>query len=231
MLLKNAHGTIAELRSVKDETEITALKGAIRISNLANTALLKALKTAKNESDLFAEFNYVLNKNQTKPSFNEIIASGKNGTILHYEKNNEPIGKDDLVLLDLGVRYNQYASDITRTYPASGKFTKRQKEVYEAVLKVNKDIINWVKAGVTQFEYNQKGKELLTQAAKDLGLIQTDAEITKYYYHGLGHALGLDVHDVGDPTQGHLGRWVNDLTHLKWTMESTSWYLNMTFKP
>lgn len=199
--VKNAQGIIADLRSSKDSSEVAAIKGAIHISNLANTALLNALKTARNEADLYAEFNYVLNKNQTKPSFNEIIASGKNGTILHYEKNNDTIHEDDLVLLDLGVRYNQYASDITRTYPASGKFSPRQKEVYEAVLKVNKDIINWVKAGVTQFEYNQKGKELLTQAAKDLGLIKEDAEIIKYYYHGLGHPLGLDVHDVGDPTK------------------------------
>lgn len=199
--IKNAHSVLADLRSRKDALEIEALKGAIRISNLANNALLNALKTADNEADLYAEFNYVLNKHQTKPSFNEIIASGKNATILHYENNNSPIHKADLVLLDLGVRYKQYASDITRTYPASGKFSQRQKEVYEAVLKVNKDIIHWVKAGVTQFEYNQKGKELLTKAAKDLGLITKDEDIIKYYYHGLGHALGLDVHDVGDPTK------------------------------
>lgn len=201
MTIKNAHPILSDLRSKKDATEIEAIKGAIAISNIANEALLKRLKTATNESDLFAEFNYVLNQHQTKPSFNEIIASGKNATILHYEKNNEPIGKDDLVLLDLGVRYKQYASDITRTYPASGRFSPRQKSVYEAVLNVNKEIISWVKAGVTQFEYNLKGKELLTQAAKDLGLIEKDEDIIKYYYHGLGHALGLDVHDVGDPTK------------------------------
>ncbi|MFA7416957.1 MAG: aminopeptidase P family protein [Acholeplasma sp.] len=201
MNILNAHGIIADLRSSKDATEIEAIKGALEISNMANEAILKTLKTAKNESELFATFNYVLNKNQTKPSFNEIIASGKNATILHYEKNNDDIEKDDLVLFDLGVRYQQYASDISRTYPASGKFTKRQKEVYEAVLKVNKDIINWVKAGITQFEYNLKGRELLIKAAKDIGLITKDEEISKYYYHGLGHALGLDVHDVGDPTK------------------------------
>lgn len=199
--IKNAHSILADLRSSKDALEVEATKGAIAISVKANEALLKALKNAKNEADLYAEFNYVLNKHQTKPSFNEIIASGKNATILHYEKNNQPIGSDDLVLLDLGVRYNQYASDITRTYPASGKFSPRQKEIYEAVLQVNKEIIDWVKPGVTQFEYNAKGKALLTEKAKAIGLITTDEEIIKYYYHGLGHPLGLDVHDVGDPTK------------------------------
>ncbi|WP_035357032.1 aminopeptidase P family protein [Acholeplasma granularum] len=198
--IKNAHGLLANLRSSKDELEVEYTKKAIEVSRLANLRLLDTIKYANNESDLLAEFNYILNKNQTKPSFNEIIASGKNATILHYEDNNQPINKNDLVLLDLGVRFNQYASDITRTYPASGKFNKRQKEVYQAVLNVNKAIINWVKPGVTQFEYNQKGKELLTIEAKKLGLITKDEDIIKYYYHGLGHPLGLDVHDVGNPS-------------------------------
>ena len=199
--INNAHPILADLRSSKDALEVEATKGAIAISVEANDALLKALKFAKNEAELYAEFNYVLNKHQTKPSFNEIIASGKNATILHYEKNNQPIGSDDLVLLDLGVRFNQYASDITRTYPARGKFSPRQKEIYEVVLQVNKEIIDWVKPGVTQFEYNAKGKALLTEKAKAIGLITTDEEINKYYYHGLGHPLGLDVHDIGDPTK------------------------------
>jgi len=123
--VKNAQGIIADLRSSKDGSEVAAIKGAIHVSNLANTALLNALKTARNEADLYAEFNYVLNKNQTKPSFNEIIASGKNGTILHYEKNNDTIHKDDLVLIDVGVRYEHSASAITNTYPASAKYSPR----------------------------------------------------------------------------------------------------------
>src|SRR5690606_33526873 len=93
---------------------------------------------------------------------------------------------------------NYYASDITRTYPASGRFTKRQKELYQAVLNVNKAIISWVKAGVTQAEYNAYGRKLLAEEALKLGLIKDESEISKYYYHGLGHALGLDVHDVGN---------------------------------
>lgn len=197
--LKNAHPILAFLRSSKDEAEIKQIQGAIQISKVANLHLLDSIKHAKNEFDLATEFNYVLNKHRTVPSFGSIIAGGKNATILHYEHHDQDLNQGDLVLLDLGVRYQQYASDITRTYPINGKFSQRQKEVYQAVLNVNKAIIQWVKAGVTQFEYNEKGKELLAKEAKALGLIKEDVELIKYYYHGLGHALGLDVHDVGNP--------------------------------
>ncbi|VEU82537.1 aminopeptidase P family protein [Acholeplasma hippikon] len=197
--LKNARPILSNLRSVKDEVEIEAVKGAIEISRKANLHLLDKLKYAKNEFELEAEYNYVLNMNNTVPSFGSIIASGKNGTILHYEDNNQPLHHGDLVLFDLGVRYKYYASDISRTYPLNGKFTDRQKEVYQAVLNVNKEIIKWAKPGMTQFEYNQKGVELLTREAKRIGLIKEDKDIVKYYYHGLGHPLGLDVHDVADP--------------------------------
>jgi Xaa-Pro aminopeptidase len=198
LTIKNAQPFIHELRGVKDQEEIDAIKGAMKVHYEANLHLLDNIKTAKNESDLDAIFNFVLNRYQTKPSFESIIASGKNATILHYVKNNQPIGKNDLVLFDLGVRYNYYASDITRTYPASGKFSERQKAIYQAVLNVNKKVISWVKAGVTQAEYNAYGKKLLAEEAMKIGLIKDESEITKYYYHSLGHALGLDVHDVGD---------------------------------
>lgn len=197
--INNSQPVLASLRSAKDSEEVEATKGAIKISREANLHLLDSLKHVKYEYELEAEFNYVLNKHQTTPSFGSIVAGGKNATILHYENNNMLLNQGDLVLLDLGVRYNHYASDITRTYPVNGKYTDRQKAVYQAVLNVNKAIINWVKAGITQQAYNEKGKELLTIEAKKLGLIKNDEEISKYYYHGLGHALGLDVHDVGDP--------------------------------
>lgn len=197
--IKHAGLIIADLRGSKDDTEIKAIQGALEVSRVANLKLLDALKTAHNEYDLYALFNYVLNQHRTKPSFGEIIASGKNATILHYESHDSDMNPSDLVLLDLGVRYQYYASDITRTYPKSGQFTERQKQIYQAVLNVNKEIIEWVKAGVTQFEYNEKGRNLLIREAKKIGLIEKDEEISKYYYHGLGHALGLDVHDVGNP--------------------------------
>lgn len=200
LVVNNSHPILARLRSVKDAVEIMAIKGAISISQVANQKILDILKQVQNEHEVLAQFNYTLNLHQTVPSFNPIVAAGQNSTILHYEKNNMPITRTDLILLDLGVRYQYYASDISRTYPLNGKFTKRQREIYQAVLNVNKEIIKWVKAGITQQEYNAKGKALLIEEAKKIGLIKKDDEITKYYYHSLGHPLGLDVHDVSDPT-------------------------------
>ncbi|MBN3490515.1 aminopeptidase P N-terminal domain-containing protein [Acholeplasma equirhinis] len=199
MKLLNSHGFLTDLRGSKDKYELEAIKGAIAVSVKAHSHLLDSLKKVETEYELEAEFNYILNRNHSKPAFGSIVAGGKNATILHYEHNNMPLQKGDLVLLDLGARKDYYASDITRTYPINGKFTKRQREIYQAVLNVNKAIISWAKAGITQMEYNQKGKELLALEAKKIGLIKDDSELGKYYYHSLGHALGLDVHDVTDP--------------------------------
>jgi Xaa-Pro aminopeptidase len=150
------------------------------------------------EYELQAEYNYVLNKNRTTPSFDTIAASGKNATVLHYIDNDSKIPENQLVLFDLGVDYDYYCSDVTRTIPSSGKFTKRQKEVYEVVLEANKKSIEWLRPGVTIKEFNDYGKKILIEGAKKLGLIKEDSEISKYYYHSLGHYLGLDVHDVGN---------------------------------
>lgn len=199
MQLLNSHPILTDLRGSKDSHEIEAIKAAIAVSVEAHKRLLDHVKTANSEHELEVEFNYALNLNQAKPGFESIIASGKNATILHYVKNNMPVNREDLVLFDLGARKNYYSSDITRCYPASGKFTKRQREIYQAVLNVNKEIIRVAKAGMSQFEYNELGKELLVKEAMKIGLIKDKSEIGKYYYHSLGHALGLDIHDVTDP--------------------------------
>jgi len=195
----NSHPILTDLRGSKDNFEVEAIKNAIGVSVIAHKRLLDNVMKVKNEYELEAEFNYALNMNDSKPGFDSIIASGKNATILHYVKNNMPVGKDDLVLFDLGARKNYYSSDITRCYPASGKFSKRQREIYQAVLNVNKEVIRVAKAGMTQFEYNELGKDLLAKEAIKIGLIKNKSELGKVYYHSLGHALGLDIHDVTDP--------------------------------
>lgn len=198
LLIRNAHAHLAQLRTQKDTFEIEQIKKAVAVSKKAYDHLLKVIPKLEQEHEVEAEYNYILNKNQTKTSFNSIVASGKNATILHYGDNNQPLDKSGLLLLDLGVQYQNYASDITRTYPVSGKFTKRQKEVYEAVLDVNKKVIAWAKAGITQEAYNEYGKKLIIEALYKLGLITKDEDYIKYYYHTLGHYLGLDVHDEGN---------------------------------
>lgn len=189
---------LAELRTVKEAFEIEQVKKAVEITKTGIERIMSEMKPGLFEYELQAEYNYVLNKNRTTPSFDTIAASGKNATVLHYIDNDSKIPENQLVLFDLGVDYDYYCSDVTRTIPSSGKFTKRQKEVYEVVLEANKKSIEWLRPGVTIKEFNDYGKQILIEGAKKLGLIKEDSEINKYYYHSLGHYLGLDVHDVGN---------------------------------
>lgn len=189
---------LAEQRMVKDAFEISETQKAIDITEKGLNRIMKTLKPGLCEYQAEAEYNFVLNQHRVTTSFDTIAASGKNATVLHYVDNKDEIKDGTLLLFDLGVKYGNYCSDITRVFPANGKFTERQKAIYEVVLDVNKKSIEWLKPGVTVEEFKEFGKNLLIEGAKKLGLIKEDHEITKYYYHGLGHYLGLDVHDVGN---------------------------------
>jgi Xaa-Pro aminopeptidase len=199
--VKSNQMILAEMRTIKDESEILELKKAVAITKVGLERIMDNLKPGRFEFQVEAEYNYVLNLHRTSPSFGTIAASGKNATVLHYRDNDSAIEPNALVLFDLGCYSNHYCSDITRTYPANGRFTKRQRDVYETVLEVNKKAIQYLQPGMTLKEYNDYGKMLLTEGAKKLGLIKEDHEIMKYYYHSLGHYLGLDVHDVGNYTK------------------------------
>ena len=189
---------LAELRMVKDITEIETVKKAIQITEKGLSRIMSHLRPGVSEYQMQAEYNYVLNYHLTQPAFDTIAASGVNATILHYVENQDEVGDSDLILLDLGVELDYYNSDITRVFPVSGTFTDRQKAIYEVVLEANKKTIAWLKAGVTLKEFNDFGKQVLIDGAKRLGLIKEDDEIGTYYYHSLGHYLGLDVHDGGN---------------------------------
>lgn len=189
---------LAEQRMVKDAHEISETQKAIDITEKGLDRIMRKLKPGAFEYQIEAEYNLVLNQHRVSPSFDTIAASGKNATVLHYVDNKDEIKDGTLILLDLGVKYGNYCSDITRVYPANGTFTERQKAVYQVVLDVNKKSIEWLKPGVTVGEFKEYGKNLLIEGAKKLGLIKDDQDIVKYYYHGLGHYLGLDVHDVGN---------------------------------
>ena len=196
--IKTNQMILAEQRMVKDKLEVLMIEKAIAITEKGLSRIMKELKPGKTEYGMQAEYNYVLNQHRTHPSFDTIAASGKNATVLHYIENKDEINEGSLLLLDLGVELGHYCSDITRVFPANGTFSDRQKAVYEVVLEANKKTIEWLKPGVTIKEFNDYGKAILIEGAKRLGLIKEDHEIEKYYYHGLGHYLGLDVHDVGN---------------------------------
>jgi Xaa-Pro aminopeptidase len=193
----NSHA-LKQMRTLKDIEEIQQIKEAIKITHDGLQGLVKTLKETKKEHLLHAAFVYELNKQHSKEAFDTIIASGKHATILHYIDNNDDISNNALVLCDLGAQFKQYNADITRTYPASGKFTERQKALYQLVLDVNQEMIAWIEPGKSFAEFKALGKEKLAEKALNIGLISKKEDISKYYYHGLGHHLGLDVHDPCD---------------------------------
>lgn len=200
--VKNANEHISYLRMFKSKDEITNLQKAIDITEIGLNRVMDAIKTRTNEYQIEADFLHEITlQGSAGNSFNTIAANGVNATVLHYEENNSELDKTNLLLCDLGALYNNYGSDISRTYPLSGKFSERQRDVYEVVLKANKESIKFVKPGITWKELNDFAKNILIEGAKELGLIKDDSEISKYYYHSIGHFLGLDVHDVGQYDQ------------------------------
>lgn len=199
--IKSINSFINDLRSVKEESEIDLIKEAIAITKEGLLNIFHNAEPGLKENQLEAYYNFVLNWHGVKPSFKTIAGSGVNGTVLHYEKNNDFTKDNELILFDLGVEYNKYCSDISRTIPVNGKFTDRQKEIYEIVLNCNKEVIKFLKPGVTNLEFNNYAKKLLAEGLIKIGKIKDESELSKYYYHSIGHFLGLDVHDVGDYTK------------------------------
>jgi len=198
LTVRNANEHISYLRMFKSKEEINDLKKAIEITNFGLNRIIESIQVRENEQEVEADFVHEITlKGAEGNSFNTILANGGNATVLHYEDNNDTLGKDNLILCDLGCLYKNYGSDITRTYPINGTFSDRQKEIYEIVLKANKESIEFIRPGITWKELNDFAKNILATECVKIGLIKEVEEIGKYYYHSIGHFLGLDVHDVG----------------------------------
>lgn len=196
--IKNIYYDIAELRMIKSPEEINLTKRAIEVTKEGILSMMDNAKPGMMEYEIEAYFDFVLKKNGiTNNAFHTIAGSGINGTILHYSANNTQTKDGDLILFDLGAQYNYYNADITRTFPVNGKFTQRQKDIYNVVLRANEAVKAAAKPGILLKELNDIAKGVLIQGCKDLGLIKEDNEISKYYYHSVSHFLGLDTHDVG----------------------------------
>ncbi|MDK0813074.1 aminopeptidase P family protein [Clostridium perfringens] len=198
VVIKDVYSYIASLRQIKCKEEVEEIKKAAHITAKGVELLMKECKPGMKEYELEAYFDFYLKQNGVKDyAFKTIAATGVNAATLHYVDNNSEIKDGDLILFDLGAQVNYYNGDISRTFPANGKFTKRQKEVYEEVLKVNEEIINSIRPGVGFYEINDKANNLLAEACVRLGLIEDKKDYRKYYFHSIGHSLGLDTHDVG----------------------------------
>ncbi|MCU5655371.1 aminopeptidase P family protein [Bacillus mycoides] len=198
VLIGNVYPHICELRVFKTEEEIEIIKEAIAVTKEGIYNVLKHAKADVMEYELEAHFDFTLKSSGIKHhAFNTILASGKNATVLHYEDNDAQIQNGDLVLLDLGAQKDYYNADISYTFPASGTFSSRQKQIYNIVLKALKETTELIKPGLKFTALNEHTKKILAEECKAIGLIQEDEELSKYYYHGVSHFLGLDTHDVG----------------------------------
>lgn len=199
IVIKNIYSDICDLRTIKSEEEIEEIRKAISITKMGIEEMMKNAKPKMMEYEIEAYFDYVLTAQGVKDkAFKSIAAAGKNATILHYSDNNSKCMDNSLILFDVGAQWNYYNGDISRTFPVSGKFTERQKQVYNAVLRANVEVIKAVKPGMPFSELNEIAKKVLAEGCKELGLIKEDNELSKYYFHGVSHYLGLDAHDVGD---------------------------------
>ncbi|MDD3875027.1 MAG: aminopeptidase P family protein [Bacteroidales bacterium] len=201
-----AYPIIAELRAQKKETEINLLKKAIDITHFALERVMKTLVPGINEYEVEAEITYTFIKNNARfHGFQPIVASGINACYLHYHENISKCNKGDLLLIDIGGEYDSYTSDITRVFPVDGKFNKRQKVIYNAVLKVMKESNNLLVPGNTISFINEQSGLLMSDTLLEIGLLTKEdikaagpLAYKKFMPHGLSHFLGMDAHDAGN---------------------------------
>ena len=200
---------IHPLRVLKQPEEIKNIEKACHISMEAHKKAMKACMPGVYEYTLEAALMHEFIRQGARfVAYESIVAAGENGCILHYNQNTSQIQKNDLVLIDAGCEWNGYAADITRTFPASGQFSPSQRAIYELVLKTQLAIIEVLKPGQYWSDMYHLSAKLMTQGLIDLGILKGDllvllesGAIRRFYMHGLGHFLGLDVHDVGNMKQ------------------------------
>ena len=200
-----------ELRAIKTPYEVEVVKKAIDITDKTFRRLLQFIKPGVMEYEIEAEIFHEFLRNRAKgEAYGSIIASGDRARTLHYVFNNEECKDGELVLMDFGANYGGYAADLTRTVPVNGKFTKRQKEVYNACLHLHNYAKGLLKPGITIAEYHEKVGEEATKIFIKTGLLKKEdvknedkenRAYRKYLYHGISHHLGLDVHDLGTKTE------------------------------
>ncbi len=203
--IHDADTLIGEHRLIKSEYEITHLSEACEISAQAHIAAMKFTRPGVGERQIQAVLaHHFLMKGAARAGYNSIVATGNNATTLHYNFNDQVCKEGQLLLIDAGAEFNYFTGDITRTFPVSGKFTDEQAEVYQGVLKIQKELISMIKPGIIFKFFHDTATSLLTDLMLELGLLtgrKTDiieaGKHRRYYPHGVGHWLGMDVHDAG----------------------------------
>lgn len=195
--INEIYGDMAALRATKSNSEIALMKRAQETTKLAIEAMMRYARPDMNESELEGIFDFALKKQGVRQhAFESIVAGGARATTLHYKENNCIVEDGQLVLIDLGSAEKNYCADISRTFPINGKFTDRQKEIYNAVLEAQNIVISNAKPGLTTRELNQMVIDYYESKLDDLGLRKDGKGVRDYYYHGVSHLLGLDTHDI-----------------------------------
>jgi Xaa-Pro aminopeptidase len=188
-----------ELRGVKTPEELVLLKKSIQISSIAHAEAMRAVKPQTSERELEGIMLYVHKKYGAEDEgYPPIVGAGGNGCILHYEENSATRVDNQLVLMDVGAEYHGYSADVTRTFPANGKFTEEQKAIYQVVYDAQEEVFKLCKEGVPYSSLETKTREVLSSRLIQLGLIKDAKDVGLYYPHGVSHHLGLDVHDKGE---------------------------------
>jgi Xaa-Pro aminopeptidase len=203
------HAILSEMRLIKDPGEIALMQRAASISALAHQRAMKITRPGMHEYELEAELLHEFRRQGApSPAYNSIVAAGANACVLHYNANNAKISDGDLVLIDAGCEFGSYASDVTRTFPANGKFSTSQRVLYELVLAAQAAALEHAKIGARYQDGHDAAVRVLTQGMLDTGLLNKDkvgfpedaianSAYRQFYMHGTGHWIGLDVHDVG----------------------------------
>ena len=195
--ITNLNKKINTMRRIKTESELDLMLKAMHVTHRGLNRILENLKPGRTEYQVAADFSYQVQSENCTHAFDTIAASGDDACILHYVDNQKECKDGDLILLDLGAAYQNYASDITRTYPINGKFSERQKVFYNIVLKAQEAVIEAIQPGVSYQFLNQIVKEIYKVECVKAKIIEHEDDVDQVYYHGVSHSLGLDTHDVG----------------------------------
>jgi Xaa-Pro aminopeptidase len=206
----DASSLLGNARLIKDDHEINLMKKACDISAEAHIEAMKSVKSIDSEQHIESLYSHEFSKRGGRfQAYTPIVAGGENACTLHYVENNQNLKKTDLLLVDAGCEYEMYASDITRTFPVSGKFSEEQLKIYEIVLEAMNAAIDKVKPGNDIMQPQEASEKVITKGLVSLGLLDGDPEelhksgaFKEFYMHKIGHWLGLDVHDAGDYMEG-----------------------------
>ena len=195
--LKSLQDPLHEMRLIKDEFEMSTMQRAANVSMVAHVLAMQHVSPNMFEYELQSIFDAHFVKNNAVHAYTPIVAGGQNACILHYIENNKPLKDGDLVLIDAGCEFENYASDITRTFPVNGRFNTAQKQIYQIVLDAQLAAIDSIKPGVSVHKPHEIASSIIRQGLESLGLLASDEPLSNFYMHGTGHWLGMDVHDVG----------------------------------